>query len=145
MMCLLSLLFVAGVNWQVKPRSDSCCMSLSNLLILRGKDVASANPSAFCDPSIYSPLSSVTGSQLAVWSHSRVFGQREKSAVLLSNGQSTVVDSLERTVARAWNMFASRAYLHQYTSRGLDENDFVDCFAALEQTLADYRNLNGVT
>jgi len=70
-----------------------------------------------------------------------VFGEREKSAVLLSNGQSSIVDGLERTVSCAWNMFASRAYLHQYTSRGLEENDFVDCFATLEQILADYKRL----
>ena len=130
---------VAGVNWQVKPRSDDCCLSLSNLLLLRGKDVVSADPSAFRDPSIYSSLS---GSALSVWTHGRTFGQREKSAVLLNNGQSSIVDSLDRTVGRAWNMFASRAYLHQYMSRGLEENDFVDCFAALEQILADYRRLN---
>ena len=138
---MFQLLPVAGVNWQVKPRSQDCCQSLANLLILRGKDVHLADPAAFHDQSIYSPLSSNTGSALAVWTHDRVFGQREKSAVLLSNGESSIVDSLERTVGRAWNMFASRAYLHQYTSRGLDENDFVDCFAALEQILADYKCL----
>jgi len=77
----------------------------------------------------------------SVWTHSRSFGNREKSAVLLSNGQSSVIDSMDRTVGRAWNMFASRAYLHQYASRGLEENDFVDCFAALEQILANYRQL----
>lgn len=137
------LLSVAGINWQVKPQSAECCRSLSNLLILRGKDAHLADPSAFRDPSIYSRLSSDTGSALSAWTHGRPFGQREKSAVLLSNGQSSIVDCLDRTVGRAWNMFASRAYLHQYTSRGLDENDFVDCFAALEQILADYRRLGG--
>jgi len=84
------------------------------------------------------------GCGASVWTHGRSFSQREKSAVLLNNGQSSIVDGLDRTVGRAWNMFASRAYIHQYTSRGLDENDFVDCFATLEQILADYRQL-GVT
>ena len=115
---------------------------MSNHLILRGKDVDSADPSAFRDPSLYSRLSSITGGALSVWTHDRLFGQCEKSAVLLNNGQSSVVDSLDRTVGRAWNMFASRAYLHQYTSHGLDENDFVDCFATLEQILSDYRQLS---
>ena len=140
----MHVLFIAvtGVNWQVKPRSDDCCFSLTNFLILRGKDVGVADTSAFHDPSIYSLLSSNTGSPVSVWTHNRAFGQREKSAVLLNNGQSSIVDSLDRVVGRAWNMFASRAYLHQYTNCGLDENDFVDCFAALEQVLADYRHLN---
>jgi len=79
---------------------------------------------------------------VSVWTHGRAFGQREKSAVLINNGQSSVVDSLDRTVSRAWNMFASRAYLHQYTSHGLDENNFVDCFAVLEQIVADYKQLS---
>lgn len=134
-----------GINWQVKPQSEDCSRSLSNHLILRGKDVDTADPSAFHDPSIYSRLSSITGCAASFWTHRRPFGEREKSAVLLSNGQSSVIDSLDRTVGRAWNMFASRAYLHQYTSRGLDENDFVDCFAALEQILADYRQLGTTT
>ena len=140
-MCLIWII-TAGVNWQVKPRSQSCCLSLSNLLILRGKDVGSADPSAFHDPSIYSQSSLNTGQTLSVWTHDRPLGQREKSAVLLNNGQSSIIDCLDRTVGRAWNMFASRAYLHQYTSRGLVENDFVDCFATLEQILADYRHLS---
>ena len=126
----------------MKPQSEDRCRSVANHLVLRGKDVDSADSSAFRDSSLYSRLLSITGSALSVWTHNRSFGQREKSAVLLNNGQSSVVDSLDRAVGRAWNMFASRAYLHQYTSHGLDENDFVDCFAALEQILADYRQLS---
>lgn len=133
-----------GINWQVKTHSEDRSRSLSNHLILRGKDVDSADPSAFRDPSIYSRQSSSLGCRVSVWTHGRSFGQREKTAVLLSNGQSSVIDSLDCTVGRAWNMFASRAYLHQYTHRGLEENDFVDCFAALEQILADYRQLSAV-
>ena len=119
-------------------------MSLCNLLILRGKDLASADTSAFHDPSIYCwRLSSpVIDPPVSVWSHSRAFAQREKSAVLLNNGQSSIVDGLDQIVSRAWNMFASRAYLHQYTKCGLEENDFVDCFAVLEQVIADYRQLS---
>lgn len=129
----------AGINWQVTPWSNNCSKSLSNLVILRGKDVALADTSAFHDPSLFSSKNHSAAS--TVWSHDRVFGRREKCAVLLNNGHSSIIDCLETTVSRAWNMFASRAYLHQYTCRGLDENDFIDCFAALEQILSDYNHL----
>ena len=38
-------------------------------------------------------------------------------------------------------MFASRAYVHQYTRYGLSDDDFVDSFGYLEQILSDYQHL----
>ena len=64
----------------------------------------------------------------------------EKSATLLSNSQSFVAP-LETVLRNAWSMFASRAYLHQYSRYGLLEDDFVDSFGFTEQILSDYRQL----
>ena len=61
-------------------------------------------------------------------------------ATLLSNSQS-VVTPLDRTVSKAWNMFSSRAYVHQYAKHGLSEADFMDSFACLEQVIHDYNTI----
>lgn len=34
-----------------------------------------------------------------------------------------------------------RAYLHQYTKFGIQEEDFLDCFTTLEQVISSYTNL----
>ena len=64
----------------------------------------------------------------------------EKSATLLSNSQS-FIKPLDTVLKNAWNMFASRAYLHQYNRYGLSDDDFVDSFGFIEQILADYKRL----
>ena len=80
-------------------------------------------------------------SAFTAWSHPRSFQQHEKSvAILVSNGRS-VLGNVDSVLSRAWTMFASRAYVYQYQKYGLEEDDFVDSFACLEQVLANYGQL----
>jgi len=44
-------------------------------------------------------------------------------------------------VQKAWNMFTSQAYVHQYLKFGLTEDHFVDSFAATEQIIKNYSSL----
>ena len=59
---------------------------------------------------------------------------------MLSNSQS-VVPLLERLVARSYEMFLSRAYLHQYSKYGVDDDTLHEHFMHLEQVLQGYREL----
>ena len=77
---------------------------------------------------------------LQTWAHPKPFLSYDKSAVLLSNSQSQV-GALDTLVSKAWSMFASRAYVHQYLRHGLCEEDFIDGFACLEQVIASYNKL----
>ena len=113
--------------------------SVANMLIMRGKDLHMADPSAFCDPRLYVdwiPPAAVN----TVWCHPRPFNHYEKTATLLSNSQ-TPVAPLNLVIQKAWTMFASRAYIHQYLRYGISEDDFVDNFAFLEQVLNSYMSL----
>uniref|UniRef100_A0A5F9DF55 Tubulin delta chain n=1 Tax=Oryctolagus cuniculus TaxID=9986 RepID=A0A5F9DF55_RABIT len=76
----------------------------------------------------------------SVWRTQRAFRRYEKSAALVSNSQF-LVKPLDTIVGRAWNMFASKAYIHQYTKFGVEEEDFLDSFTLLEQIVASYCNL----
>uniref|UniRef100_A0A2K6GPL0 Tubulin delta 1 n=1 Tax=Propithecus coquereli TaxID=379532 RepID=A0A2K6GPL0_PROCO len=142
-----------GIDWQVRPPLSGLPplgkmplnkelhfnTSIANLVILRGKDVQSADLEGFKDPALYTswlhPIHA-----LNVWKTQRAFSKYEKSASLVSNSQF-LVKPLDMIVGKAWNMFASKAYLHQYTKFGIEEEDFLDSFTLLEQVVASYYNL----
>ncbi|XP_067668133.1 tubulin delta chain-like [Haliotis asinina] len=134
-----------GINWDITtgsatPRgSHRSNRSLANTLILRGKEAMMADVSAFQDKKLYTDWMPPDFT-LDVLKQPRMFNQYEKSAVLVSNSQSPV-GALENMISRAWTMFSSRAYVHQYKRHGLAEDDFIDSFVALEQVLASYKAL----
>ncbi|XP_059004911.1 tubulin delta chain isoform X3 [Mustela lutreola] len=142
-----------GIDWHVRPplsrlptlgkaslnRELQFNTSIANLVILRGKDVHSADLGGFKDPALYTswlkPINAFN-----VWKTQRAFSKYEKSAALVSNSQF-LLKPLDTIVGKAWNMFASKAYIHQYTKFGLEEEDFLDSFTLLEQVVASYCNL----
>lgn len=139
-----------GIDWQVCPpaaseRSRSLTApsfnrSLANLLILRGKDVYSAETGGFEDPALYTSwLSSEAAFNL--WKSPVPFNKYEKCATLVSNSQA-LLKPLDNMVGKAWNMFASRAYIHQYVKFGISEEDFLDSFTSLEQVISSYSQLS---
>ncbi|KAM6174938.1 tubulin delta chain [Erethizon dorsatum] len=142
-----------GIDWQVRPpfprlpplgkmslnRERHFNTSLANLVILRGRDVQNANLEGFKDPALYTSWLGPADA-LAVWKTPRAFNRYERSAALVSNSQF-FVKPLDMIVGKAWNMFASKAYIHQYTKFGVEEEDFLDSFTLLEQVVASYCNL----
>ncbi|XP_063258894.1 tubulin delta chain isoform X2 [Prinia subflava] len=138
-----------GIDWQVRPPQPGSSTStnkplhfntsIANLVILRGKDVHSVDVGSFQDPSLYTSWLNPQDAFNA-WKTPRAFNKYEKSAALVSNSQF-LLKPLDRIVAKAWNMFASKAYLHQYTKFGIQEEDFLDCFTTLEQVISSYTNL----
>ncbi|KAJ8280177.1 hypothetical protein GJAV_G00051460 [Gymnothorax javanicus] len=137
-----------GIDWQVRApavgqrtaeKFVNFNTSLANLLILRGKDVSHANTSGFLDTALYSSWLPAEGA-FSTWTSPLPFNRYEKLATLVSNSQS-LLKPLDLMVGRAWNMFASRAYVHQYTKFGIAEEDFLDSFTCLEQVISSYRHL----
>ncbi|NXL25045.1 TBD protein, partial [Setophaga kirtlandii] len=139
-----------GIDWQVRPPHPGSSMpstnkplhfntSIANLLILRGKDVHGVDLGSFQDPSLYTSWLNPQDAFNA-WKTPRAFNKYEKSAALVSNSQF-LLKPLDSIVGKAWNMFASKAYLHQYTKFGIQEEDFLDCFTTLEQVISSYTNL----
>ncbi|XP_007449144.1 PREDICTED: tubulin delta chain isoform X4 [Lipotes vexillifer] len=94
---------------------------------------------AFKDPALYTSWLEPVHA-FSVWKTQRAFSKYEKSAALVSNSQF-LVKPLDMIVGKAWNMFASKAYIHQYTKFGIEEEDFLDSFTLLEQVIASYCNL----
>lgn len=137
-----------GIDWQVRPPSNSTRSlpfhnfnrSLANVLILRGKDVYSAETGSFQESALYTSWLP-SDEAFSAWKCTVPFNKYEKSATLVSNSQS-LLQPLDSIVEKAWNMFASRAYVHQYTKYGITEEDFLESFTSLEQVISSYRHLS---
>ncbi|XP_009819271.2 tubulin delta chain isoform X3 [Gavia stellata] len=142
-----------GIDWQVRPPRLGSSIpsshstnkplyfntSIANLVILRGKDLHSVDLGSFRDPSLYTSWLNPQDAFNA-WKTPRAFNKYEKSASLVSNSQF-LLKPLDNVVGKAWNMFASKAYIHQYTKFGIEEEDFLDSFTALEQVISSYTSL----
>ncbi|CAH1802305.1 unnamed protein product [Owenia fusiformis] len=131
-----------GIDWNVKVSEGkfrTFNKSVANLMFLRGKDIASPDISAFQDSRLY-PDWIPPGCALETWTQPRCFHQYEKAAIMLSNSQSPV-GPLNHVISKAWGMFSSRAYVHQYTNHGMAEENFLDAFTSLEQVLKNYKDL----
>lgn len=134
-----------GINWSVSTGDATTSggiqfnRSLASLLILRGKDTAAADVSAFRDPKLYVPWM-MPDHTVAVWQQGRAFCRYDKSAAIVSNSRQSAV-TLNHTVQKAWDMFSAKAFFHQYRKFGLNEADFLDSFADLEQVASNYLQL----
>ncbi|KAJ3590087.1 hypothetical protein NHX12_008041 [Muraenolepis orangiensis] len=142
-----------GIDWQVRAPPVQCGgaesarsfratgfnRSLANLLILRGKEVFSAEADGLQEAALYTSWLP-SREAFSVWKSPVSFNKYERSATLVSNSQ-TLLEPLDNMVRKAWNMFASRAYIHQYTKFGISEEDFLDSFTSLEQVISSYTQL----
>ncbi|XP_063810113.1 tubulin delta chain isoform X2 [Pseudophryne corroboree] len=140
-----------GINWQVQPRSQPATgrvslqselqfnTSLANLAIFRGREIETASPEGFKNPALYTSWLSPEDS-FSIWKTPRAFSKYEKSATLVSNSQC-LLKPLDSIVGKAWNMFASKAYVHQYTKYGIEEEQFLQSFTVLEQIISSYASL----
>ncbi len=113
--------------------------SLSSLLILRGNEVGVVDTSPFQDPRLYA-RSVPSSSTCATWYSDNQFNRYEKSCTLVSNSQSCI-RPLDSVCQQAWNMYSSRAYIHQYSQYGLLEEDFLDSFMTVEQIIRNYASI----
>eukprot|EP01041_Mallomonas_annulata_P003548 gene3548-7060_t len=64
----------------------------------------------------------------------------QRSACLLTNGQA-ILPVMERALDRASRMFVADAYLHQYSSYGVEKQDFLEAFHSVGQVVKNYQSL----
>ena len=91
------------------------------------------------DEQIYSPWVPADD-RLRAYAAPFPHGKYEKSATVLTNS-SAIAAPLDAVTNKAWKMFSARAYLHQYQTFGLAQDDFLDCFASVEQIIKNYNEI----
>lgn len=134
-----------GMDWGVRLGEGSSqahiSRSLANLLILRGKELDLCDPlsSGVFDSRMYSDIVPPSLAS-STWCSPHPFNRYEKSCTVLSNSQSCV-PPLEVVTQKAWRMFSSKAYVHQYRKYGLSEDQFMEAFVSVEHTLECYKRI----
>lgn len=137
---------------------------LASVLTLHGVEAAEESKKVRCGPKAVDPLSNLAsptdkrnpnpiyhysvphsnflyGSDaVEVRSSQYSLSGYPRSASILSNG-TAVLPLLQRVSMRAQQLFATRAYVHQYNDFGVSETDFVDSFRKVGQIIANYENL----
>ncbi|KAK7867870.1 hypothetical protein R5R35_008619 [Gryllus longicercus] len=117
--------------------------SIANVLITRGgKNIPSTNMKDFCNKDLYPDW-------IPVASGFQHFHQEEKlldynKFVSLISNNSSVYECLNIVVEKAWTQFAQKAYLHQFTKHGLEENDIAEAFVKIENILTNYKHLSAI-
>ncbi|XP_065183615.1 tubulin delta chain-like [Sycon ciliatum] len=129
----------SGVNTRTR---SSTYTAVASLLISRGKGSSLVDTSEFqTDASLH-----CTWAQrpFQAWTCERAMSFSDKVCAVLSN-TSACVPALKTFSSMAWRMYTSRAFLHQYTSHGMEESDFLQAFSNVEQTISNYESLQGST
>lgn len=132
-------------DWLVRLNASSLSdRYLSRLLITRGDlpSIDSLDLTKLSQPNLYVKYAPPTLCGFKTRGFHRSLSNLDKSATLVENGRGIgALPKLDSIVQKAWDMFSSRAYVHQYRNYGMEEDDFIDCFAALERVLDNYSKL----
>ncbi len=146
-----------GIDWSVSTGSSHANRCAAAMLTLRGKvraaatfrrayallscaspqDAATADVSSLAERPIYTRWAP---EPLSVAWHPARFARCEMAATLLANAACAAAPA-QRMLHRAYAMYASRAYCHQYAAHGLEEAHFDAAFARVEDAVAAYASL----
>ncbi|KOC63898.1 Tubulin delta chain [Habropoda laboriosa] len=114
--------------------------SVSNILVTRGittqEDLIMTNE--FREKHLYAEWNTIDW-----FSHlhqNRKFLNYKKFLALITNN-SEISYPLDTLLSKAWNTYVHSAYLHQYKQFGLEEDDFLQAFAVLENVVKEYKEL----
>jgi tubulin delta len=148
-----------GLNWNNSGATSSTLESYSNQtnktialsLFARGMDTSSNEQvelkNSYFDKNYLNKYftSSLFGDLLNrpinLWFQDRMFNNYGKSLTLLSNSQ-TLAFKIDLLVDKAWRMFTSKAYVHQYIKYGhFEEESLLNSFINAEQLIKDYKTL----
>jgi hypothetical protein len=134
----------------------SGCRSLNSILTVRGPDAASGLKAMFDARVAFNsttipprrgesstappPSTMFDGRNCQMHYSNRSVNGYQRSAVLLSNSQA-ILPILQRAGMKGAEMYRAGAYVHQYKSCGLEDEDFVRAFRTVGQVIENYRSL----
>lgn len=91
-------------------------------------------------PSVFSSYGRSADDVIRVNSSSLLLNQYHRSAHITSNDQS-ILPVLRRSIDKSEKMFRLDAYTHQYTTYGVERDDFVEAFQNLGSVVQNYEQL----
>ena len=135
------------LDWSVNL-SNTRMRSMANHIVARGSKKESIESIQFLQDTQMHPkwFRMSSGSLAFSTTGDGIFSEKpllpyDKSMFLLSNNQSNV-PLIDNLLSKCWKMYSAKAYLHQYSQHGVEENDFLNCFVNLEGILKTYKKLD---
>lgn len=132
------------VEWLLRhnAQANTSNRSYSHMLMLRGNQVQQLDQEILKKRylKITNAYPQFNQAGFACVSHPRSIFNDEKAGLVVSNDLCQMA-RLDAAVGKAWKMFNCKAFLHQYQRYGLEEADFMQSFASLEQVLSNYAHL----
>jgi tubulin delta len=116
----------------------------SGLLSLKDTSIAASNAyvpySKRATSNMLAPVTMFDDSRCVIHHSAHTVNNYQRSAVLLSNSQE-VLPLLQRAALKAAAMYRAGAYVHQYKSCGLEDEDFVRAFRTVGQVVENYASI----
>ncbi|XP_031825987.1 tubulin delta chain isoform X2 [Nomia melanderi] len=114
--------------------------SVSNILITRGTmtDDNFTVTNEFKDKCLYTNWN--TTDCFTHLHQEQKFLNHDKFLALLTNN-SQISCPIDTILSKAWKSYIHAAYLHQYKRFGLEEDDFLQAFAVIENVVKEYKDL----
>lgn len=121
--------------------SQAYYKSVSNILISRGK--VTEIDKIICDDlhskDLYVDWIPSSDRLTHLHQERRLLDQEKFLALITNNSQ--IHQTLDSIVDKAWKTYTHSAFLHQYKKFGLEEDDFLEAFAKIENIIKDYKSL----
>ena len=115
-------------------------MTLTNLLLLRGRDSESADINYLHKPQFPYASWVPKSSRMKIWTHPSPFLSCDRTALLANNGQLSV-RCVNKLTANAWKGFSRKVCFHLLERHGLTEEEFFLSFLDVEQIVSSYKSL----
>ncbi|OAD55504.1 Tubulin delta chain [Eufriesea mexicana] len=114
--------------------------SVSNILITRGiiQEQNLIMTDKFEEKHLYANWNTIDW--FSHWHQNRKFLNHDKFLALVTNN-SQISYSLDTLLNKTWKSYIHSAFLHQYKQFGLEEDDFLQAFAVLENVVKEYKEL----
>ncbi|RZF49212.1 hypothetical protein LSTR_LSTR010942 [Laodelphax striatellus] len=123
-----------------KDYSSQYYRSVANLIVCRGPLHDDKVRDSFLKSRDIYPKWMVPARQCQTVRNERTFLRKDKFITLVSNS-SRVKSVLDRVLDQSWQMFVHKAYLHQYSKYGLNNEEMLQTILKCETILKDYKCL----
>lgn len=128
----------AGSSSSTMHHSYAC--SVSNVLVTRGTATAQdpIMTNGFEQKHQYADWNTIDW--FSHFHQNRKFLNHDKFLAMITNN-SQIASPLDTLLTKTWNSYTHSAFLHQYKKFGLEEDDFLQAFAVLENVVKDYKDV----
>eukprot|EP00055_Hartaetosiga_balthica_P015723 m.95110 g.95110 ORF g.95110 m.95110 type:complete len:449 (-) comp8938_c0_seq4:1501-2847(-) len=124
-------------TYEPLPQEIMDNISVANMLFLHGKKRNLANVTGFLEPGMYCAWNS---EPFSAFSSGCELQNHDISAGLISN-EKRLYQPIDAMVSKGWKLFNKKAYLHQYTQFGMDEEEIMSHFVQSESIVRAYKSL----